>query len=77
MHILEKFRAKKRASLSRDISRHEDLTNFSSAPSERADDFAPAAYQICQKIYVVLGRHFLNREIHFQNVIFLTENGPT
>ena len=29
----------KRVTLSRDISRHEGLTNFSSAPSERTDDF--------------------------------------
>ena len=33
-----KVEGKKRASLSRDISGHEGLTNFSSAPFERADD---------------------------------------
>ena len=65
-YIYSIFRAKKRAILSRDISRHEALINFLSAPCERTDDFLPCLLpQIAQIAETRPSKRFLKGEKSF------------
>ena len=57
------FRAKKRALLLHDISRHKAPIKFSNAASERADDFVPPACQrFCQFAETMPLKRFLKGE---------------